>query len=366
MTGMFGRLACVGLVVGLHPSCYTEPQPDCGFICGPGGACPGNYTCNAADNRCHLDGTNVECNSLVASIQPPNGAMLVRHDATVSATFNTDVDNIGPATFEVLERNQGVAGTYSYDPATYTAVFTPAAPLPAGDFTVLLTAAITADDGRHLVPVTSHFATNPDTVPPTLISFSPADQEINVATDVPIVAVFDKDVGGLEQGVDDSHGFRLFDVDTDFPTTLEYDAATHTARLLHATPLPMNASMHASLDGITDLAGNRFHHAWYFFTTDTIPPTVLETTPRNGDTNIDVGSQIHVLFSESVKGVDATGFTVDHSVTGAVTVGRAGVTFTPDVPLPAATTITVTLSTAITDLAGNPLAAPVTFSFMTK
>jgi hypothetical protein len=36
-------------------ACYTVPRPDCGFICGPGEACPDGYTC-ADDHRCHRIG----------------------------------------------------------------------------------------------------------------------------------------------------------------------------------------------------------------------------------------------------------------------------------------------------------------------
>ena len=62
---MRGRLIAIGfcvaslfaLAVGtIVPACYSPPQPACGFVCGPGGACPENYTCAPTlDNRCHLD-----------------------------------------------------------------------------------------------------------------------------------------------------------------------------------------------------------------------------------------------------------------------------------------------------------------------
>jgi hypothetical protein len=39
------------------PACYDVPQPDCGFRCGPDGACPEDYTCSTTDGRCHLNGT---------------------------------------------------------------------------------------------------------------------------------------------------------------------------------------------------------------------------------------------------------------------------------------------------------------------
>jgi hypothetical protein len=43
-------------------ACYDVPRPDCGFVCGPDGACPEGYTC-ANDHRCHRIGApaNLMC-----------------------------------------------------------------------------------------------------------------------------------------------------------------------------------------------------------------------------------------------------------------------------------------------------------------
>jgi hypothetical protein len=55
-------------------ACYSVPTPDCGFICGPGGACPDGYTC-ADEQRCHRIGapTNLVCNTADAAV-PVDGA----------------------------------------------------------------------------------------------------------------------------------------------------------------------------------------------------------------------------------------------------------------------------------------------------
>jgi hypothetical protein len=49
--------AAAALAAGLGaPACYDEPRPDCGFRCGPGGACPEGYTCEPTGGRCRRDG----------------------------------------------------------------------------------------------------------------------------------------------------------------------------------------------------------------------------------------------------------------------------------------------------------------------
>jgi hypothetical protein len=49
--GLLG-LAYPGLAL---PGCYDIPKPECGFRCGPDGACPEDYTCAPVDGRCHLN-----------------------------------------------------------------------------------------------------------------------------------------------------------------------------------------------------------------------------------------------------------------------------------------------------------------------
>ena len=45
----------VGLaLLAVVTACYSPPEPDCGFMCGPDNACPADYTC-ADDNQCHLN-----------------------------------------------------------------------------------------------------------------------------------------------------------------------------------------------------------------------------------------------------------------------------------------------------------------------
>jgi hypothetical protein len=53
-------------------ACYTPPEPACGFVCGPNGACPPDYTCAASDHRCHLDSAPA---TLTCDPPPPDAAV---------------------------------------------------------------------------------------------------------------------------------------------------------------------------------------------------------------------------------------------------------------------------------------------------
>lgn len=101
--------------------------------------------------------------------------------------------------------------------------------------------------------------------------------------------------------------------------------------------------------------------------TDTTAPTVVSTSPANGATSVPRTAAISVTFSENLDSASVTNaaFSFNNGVTGTIVVSGAIATLTPSPSLPASTTVTGTLSTAIKDRAGNPLAAPVTFQFST-
>jgi hypothetical protein len=93
-----GRFVAVGvaaalLAAAIAASCYDVPEPDCGFICGPSGACPGGYTC-ADDHYCHRDGTpaGLVCASADAA-QPIDAAVTdAAADAAIDAAPDAPVD----------------------------------------------------------------------------------------------------------------------------------------------------------------------------------------------------------------------------------------------------------------------------------
>ena len=185
-----------------------------------------------------------------------------------------------------------------------------------------------------------------------------------------VTAQFDEDVMGVSGST-----FTLMDGATPISGVVTYSSGSLLATFIPDAQLPGNTVLTAALSsGITDSASNPLAGApvtWTFTTAaDTVAPSVRSTVPANTDTNVSTATTIVVLFDEPVLNVDLTSFTVDDgaSVAGSLTTALAGRqwTFTPSVALASAATVTVTLTTAITDVAANPLAAPVTFTFMTQ
>lgn len=104
-------------------------------------------------------------------------------------------------------------------------------------------------------------------------------------------------------------------------------------------------------------------------TSDTIPPTVAVTNPANNAIGVAINSAVTAVFSEAMDPatISAATFTVSSGVTGTVTynAGNSTVTFTPSVNLLNNTTYVATITTGVTDLAGNPMAADYTWTFTT-
>ncbi|MCP4684497.1 MAG: Ig-like domain-containing protein, partial [bacterium] len=100
---------------------------------------------------------------------------------------------------------------------------------------------------------------------------------------------------------------------------------------------------------------------------DTTRPTVVSVSPLNGSSFVSVASDISVTFSEAMdqNTMLISSLTIDPAVTGAVSYTDKALTFDPDGFLPGDTTITVTVSTAAKDKAGNALASAYVWQFST-
>ena len=98
-----------------------------------------------------------------------------------------------------------------------------------------------------------------------------------------------------------------------------------------------------------------------------VPPTVVSVSPVDGATDVPVAATITVTFDKPVTVADGAILVAagPNSVAGTVSVAGAVATFQPTLPLPAGATLSVDVTTQVTDLAGTPLALASTTSFTT-
>ena len=110
-------------------------------------------------------------------------------------------------------------------------------------------------------------------------------------------------------------------------------------------------------------------------TRDTTAPTVTATTPTDGAVDVTQNATVSVTFSEPINAVTFTATSVTvvaaggasgAAVAGTVAMNGTTATFTPTKALAGSTRYTVTITTAVKDLAGNALAADYVWSFTTS
>jgi hypothetical protein len=217
-----------------------------------------------------------------------------------------------------------------------------------------------------------------------LILATPANLTTNVATNTTVKAAFNEAMnpttintttftvraGGLNGAL--------------VPGTVVYDVPTATATFTPSSALaPSTAYVVTVTTGAKDLAGNALAastvpNPWTFTTAapaDNTAPTVTGVNPSNGTNNVNVATDVLITFSEAMDQatINNTNITVKNTATnslvsGVVTYNPATfvATFNPDVSLAQGTGYTVTVSTAVKDVAGNALAAQFTSTFTTQ
>lgn len=289
--------------------------------------------------------------------------------SNVSISFSEDVSNVTDATFVLRQGTTVIPATVTYFAAQRQAILDPTAQLASGTvYTVTLEPGITDLAGNALAgaPITWSFTTQVDQVGPSLIARSPFPGTSNVSINTVVTATFNEEVTGIS-----STTFRL--TPGGAGAAVSYSAGSRMATLVPAAPLDPATTYTVTLDaGIADLSGNPFSpvpQTWNFSTvSDATPPTAMMTTPAPNATNVATTTSIVLLFDETVNNVGPATFRVSAGggIGGTYTTAMAGreYTFTPSAPLPAGATVTVSLTSGITDTTGNPL-APVGFTFMT-
>jgi hypothetical protein len=315
---------------------------------------------------------------------PADDAFAVQPEATVGAAFS---EAMAPATLTAatfyLTGAGGVVvpGVVVYDAVSPVATFVPNDDL---DGAVLYTATITTGvtDVAGNAMVADHVWTfrtrlGPDSTPPTVILTSPADGAYGVAHDATIGAAFSEPMNPFTLT---EITFRVFAPGA-VPVlgTVSYDPTSPVAIFLPATDLLPDTDYLALITtGATDTSGNGLaaEYRWNFTTGgpfDDVAPTVVQTMPDDGELDVPVDADITVMFSEAMDPLTLGSgtFFIDGPgplpVLGTLSYDAFAysVTFVPAAPLREDFDYTAYVTTDATDVAGNPLAAEVSWTFTT-
>ena len=311
----------------------------------------------------------------------------------VSATFSQAMNAATVSSSFSLACPASVTATVSYDAPSMTATLTPASALPVGA-TCQATIAATATSASGIAlaaPFTWTFITaaSADVTRPTVIATLPANAASAVPTNTRITAAFSEAMAASSVS---AATFLVTDTTkgTTVSGTVTYTAASKTATFTPATmPLAGGDVFTARITAAaTDLAGNGLagnpaalpaasDYVWTFTTattTDTTAPTVAAISPLDGSTGNCLTKTVTATFSEAMDPttISASSFVVTAggvAVAGTVSYDTAAMlaTFVPSAPAGFApnTAFVVTVTTAVTDLSGNPLAADKVWGFTT-
>ena len=309
----------------------------------------------------------------VSSTVPANGATAVPVGNALSATFSKPINplTINNATFTLRQGGAAVAGVVTY--AGVTATFTPTSNLAANlPFTATLTTGVQDLSGNPLAAnYVWSFTTGaaPNLIPPTVSSTVPASNATNVPIGNALSATFSEPINPLTIN---TTTFTVKQGSTAVAGTVTYAGvtATFTPTGTFAPNLPFTATI---TTGVQDLSGNPMaaNYVWSFTTGATpnlTPPTVSSTVPASNATNVPIGNALSATFSEALNPLTVTTatFTLSQGATpvpGTVTYAGVTATFTPLSPLAASLPFTATITTGVTDLAGNHLVTNYAWSF---
>ncbi len=298
----------------------------------------------------------------VTSESPTSGATGVAVTSPVSVTFNEAVQQstIG---FTLKNGSATVATNFSYNSTTHVATWTPTSALSnSTNYTASVTGALDTAGDPMAAPVTWSFTTVAAPAP-AVTGETPESGATGVAVSPSITATFNEPV---QSG---TIGFTLASGSGNVSGSVTYNASTMTAIFTPGAALSYATTYKATVSGALSTAGVAMTSPFVWsFSTDTTPPAVTQKTPAAGATNVALATTVTATFNEAVQS-STIGFTLKN---GSATVATNfsynstthTATWTPTSALAYSTTYTASVTGAL-DTAGDPMNAPVTWSFTT-
>ena len=310
------------------------------------------------------------------SSNPANSASGVPTNIAMDIGFNVPIDpnSITPTTVLCYQNNVWFQNEISLVNGGTVLQIVPRLPLPANTFascqvsTSLLGLNGVPSQGASLQLTTG---SGPDTVVPTVSSFSPPNGSVNVGDNANIHFTFSKPINPLTVNASTiqlSGGGSTF-----IPDSISFSNSNQTVLLVPHAPMPDNTLMTLTISGVTDVAGNPVANQTTTFTTgtgpDVIPPTILWTNPQTGlytqALNVPLNAIVQIESNEPIDpaSVNTSSWMVLDTTNGQNVPGTSStsadgvaVTFVPNPPLAPNRQYHVYFQgRGMTDLAGNPV-----------
>ena len=304
---------------------------------------------------------------------PGNGATGVPTNAVITlfanAPLNQSTVNGG---FHIVQNGVTLAGTTNITGGGTSIEFVPGGALTYGALVEIhLDSTITDQSGNPLTAFYGSFtvAGSPATTAPVVVAVSPTYG----ATGVPLNAsAFLQFSQALKSSTVSSSTAYMTDQNNNLiPSTVTLSASGNTIQIKPSAPLAAGTSQYSTYyyvyvtTGVQNSSGVPLAaYNFYFYTgaaTDTTAPSVLGVAPTNNQQNVGLNGLAEVTFSKPINPLTVNSTTVSLSYGSTPTqipttvtfdTTYTYVTFTPVEPLPASTTMKLTIG-GVQDVAGN-------------
>lgn len=210
-----------------------------------------------------------------------------------------------------------------------------------------------------------------DSVKPTVTLSDPANNSTDVPLNQAVVITFSE---AMDPTTISTSTFTLAQASTDVAGAVVYTGTTATFTPTNnlSPNLPYIATV---TTGAKDMAGNTLatSHTVTFTTgaaPDVVKPTISSTDPNDLATSVGRNKVVSIVFSEAMNPSTINTTTVSvklgsNLIAGTVSYSGVTATFTSTASLIASAVYTVTVTTGVSDVAGNTMAAPKVISFTT-
>ncbi|RYE59240.1 MAG: aminotransferase class I/II-fold pyridoxal phosphate-dependent enzyme [Sphingobacteriales bacterium] len=327
-----------------------------------------------AGNAVNYDYWSFTTSSAIDTLAPavstsnfPSGSTGLPINSRVVLTFNEPLSKlcVNTQTVNLVKKGEtaSIPGSVTLASDGRSLTFVASANLsPSTNYELLLNNVCDAS-GNKLSGVKQGFTTSsstiPDTTIPTLTSIVPVSGATAVSAQSTITLTFSETIDPTQLG-----SLQVTASGVSGQIAGSWSISGNIATFTPFTGYPSNTPVNVYIYGIYDLAGNAMSSTSRSFTTgvsvDTIPPQVVMMTPGNGAMDIGPLTPIVLTFSESLREstVNSTNFMlyVDGKViTPTVYRSADNRTITLSGTLPSAKSVTVIVTSDVTDNAGNKL-----------
>jgi hypothetical protein len=308
----------------------------------------------------------------IVTMLPGNGASGVPTNAVITLFANAPL-NASTVTggLHIVQNGVALPGTTNITGGGTSIEFVPSVLAYGALIEIHLDSTVTDQYGNPLTAFYGSFTVlgNPATTAPVVEAVSPALS----ATGVPLNAsAFIQFSQALKASTVSSSTAYLMDQNGNLVlSTVTLLTSGNTIQIKPSSPLTAGTSQYSTYyyvyvtTGVQNLSGVPFAGSNFSFYTgtaaDTTAPTVLGVAPLNNQQNVGLNGLVEVTFSKPINPLTVNSTTVSLSygstptqIPTTVTFDSTNtyVTFTPVEPLPASTTIKVTIS-GVQDVAGN-------------